>query len=130
MNDSAPTFDWYGLLRLVGLWVVVVFLALRALDFLFPRMRRDDADAPELRAAPPTVRPRLRLRARPTQRVAQRSSSASSIGQAYWQTNLRMIGALLALWVGASLVPAIFSPWLNNIQIFNGFPLGYYMGSQ
>src|SRR5262245_13013250 len=130
MNDSAPSFDWYGLLRLIGLWLVVVFLALRALDFLFPRMRRDDGDAPALRAAPPTARPRLRLRAGPTQRVAQRSSSAPSVGQAYWQTNRRMIVALLAIWVGASLVPAVFSPWLNSIQIFNGFPLGYYMGSQ
>ena len=40
------SIDWFGLLRLALLWLVVVFLALRALDLLFPRLRRDDGEAP------------------------------------------------------------------------------------
>jgi cation/acetate symporter len=124
------TFDWYGLLRLALLWLVVVFLALRALDLLFPRLRRDDGEAPTVAA--PGARPAAG--AGRTARAAAGRGPAAALepraSQAYWQTNVRMIVVMLLIWAGAWLVPAVLAPWLNQFQIFTGFPLGYYMGSQ
>src|SRR4051794_17409101 len=122
--------NWFGLLQLALLWLVVVFLALRALDLLFPRLRRDDGEAPA--AATPGLRSTAAV-ARPTRAAAGPRPAATlepRAGQAYWQTNVRMIIVMLLIWAGAWLVPAILAPWLNQFQIFTGFPLGYYMGSQ
>jgi hypothetical protein len=76
VQEIPPTFDWGALLRLVGLWLVVVFLALRALDFLFPRLRRGEGEAPP---------PRLELPIR--RALGPRSSSA---GQAALPGALRL----------------------------------------
>src|SRR4051794_36318638 len=130
MNELAPTFDWFGLLQLALLWLIVVFLTLRALDLLFPRLRRDDGDAPAVAA--PGARPAAGV-GRPMRSAAGPRPAATlepRAGQAYWQTNVRMIGVMLLIWAGAWLVPAVLAPWLNQFQIFTGFPLGYYMGSQ
>jgi len=122
--------NWFGLLQLALLWLVVVFLALRALDLLFPRLRRDDGQAPSV--STPGARP-----VHSTGRLARAATGQRSAptlepraGQAYWQTNLRMIGVMLLIWAGAWLAPAVLAPWLNQFQILTGFPLGYYMGSQ
>src|SRR4051812_6312373 len=114
-------FDWFGLLQLALLWLVVVFLALRALDLLFPRLRRDDGEAPTIAA--PGVRPGAGAGRRAHAAVGPRPASTLEprAGQAYWQTNVRMIGVMLLIWAGAWLVPAIFAPWLNQFQIFTGF---------
>src|SRR5204863_2490715 len=97
MNELAPTFDWFGLLQLALLWLVVVFLALRALDLLFPRLRRDDGEAPTV--ATPGARPAAGA-GRPM-RAATGPRPAATLepraGQAYWQTNLRMIGVMLLI---------------------------------
>ncbi len=54
MPEVSTTFDWGALLRLLGLWLVAVLLALRVLDLLFPRLRRDDnEEAPALPPSPP-----------------------------------------------------------------------------
>lgn len=50
--------------------------------------------------------------------------------EAYWKENIRLIITLLAIWFTVSYVPAIFSKFLNELNILTGFPLGYYMGSQ
>src|SRR2546430_101007 len=121
MQDAPITFNWFGLLQLALLWLVVVFLALRALDLLFPRLRRDDGEAPTM--ATPGARPaagagrlaRAAAGPRPAPRLEPRA------GQAYWQTNVRMIMVMLLIWVGAWLVPAVLAPWLNQFQIFTGF---------
>ena len=63
MQEIPPTFDWGALLRLVGLWLVVVFLALRALDLLFPRLRRGEGQAPPPRLELPIRRVLGRVRA-------------------------------------------------------------------
>ncbi|HJZ47906.1 MAG TPA: DUF4212 domain-containing protein, partial [Roseiflexaceae bacterium] len=126
------SFDWLGLLQLAGLWVLVVYLALQALDLLFPRLRRDDGDAPPT-AMPPTVgAPPSAQRAMtgPRQPGQPTATLAPRARQAYWQTNVRMILVMLLIWAGAWFVPATLAPWLNQFQIFTGFPLGYYMGSQ
>jgi cation/acetate symporter len=126
--------DWFGLLRLALLWLVVVFLALRVLDLLFPRLRRDDGETPS--ATMPGPRPgagagrpaRAALGSRqPAQPAA---AQASRSAQAYWRTNVRTIVVMLLIWAGAWFVPAALAPWLNQFQILTGFPLGYYMGSQ
>src|SRR5439155_3903276 len=49
---------------------------------------------------------------------------------AYWRGNLRLIAVLLLAWFGCSYLPALLAPWLNQVVIFTGFPLGYYMGAQ
>ena len=63
MQQAPTTFDWAGLLRLVLLWLVVVFLALRALDLLFPRLRRDDEEASPLPGASPAGQPAISVEA-------------------------------------------------------------------
>src|SRR5437870_10425213 len=86
--------NWFGLLQLALLWLIVVFLALRALDLLFPRLRRDDGEAPAVAA--PGARPAAGA-GRPTRAAAGPRPAATlepRAGQAYWQTNVRMIGVM------------------------------------
>jgi cation/acetate symporter len=133
MQQAPTTFDWAGLLRLVLLWLVVVFLALRALDLLFPRLRRDDEEASPLPGASPAGQLPARQAVKGRAHVGASRPAATltpRAGQAYWQTNVRMIVVMLLIWAGASFVPAALAPLLNRWQIFTGFPLGYYMGSQ
>ena len=49
--------------------------------------------------------------------------------QEYWQRNLRITAALLAIWFVATFVVIFFAPQLNEIVIL-GFPFGFYMGAQ
>jgi len=129
MLEVSTTFDWGALLRLIGLWLVAVLLALRVLDLLFPRLRRDDNEAPALRPSPP-LRPAVGLRPAAAQPVVARPAPASdstttSLEQAHWRSNVRMVVVLLLIWVGVSFVPAALSPWLNQFTLLTGFPLGY-----
>jgi putative solute:sodium symporter small subunit len=48
----------------------------------------------------------------------------------YWRANLRLITTLLIIWFAVSYVPVLLVNQLNQLRIFTGFPLGYYMGSQ
>ncbi len=135
MLDLAITFDWFALLRLAGLWLLVVFLALRALDLLFPRMRRDDNEAPGAggtagRPTGPGRPPYGPSRAGVPARTPAPARLATGVNQAYWRANVRGIVVLLLIWAGASFVPAALAPLLNQVQILTGFPLGYYMGAQ
>ncbi len=50
--------------------------------------------------------------------------------RAYWHSSQRIIAPLLLIWLASAILPAILAPWLNQIEILTGFPLGYYMGSQ
>jgi cation/acetate symporter len=134
MQEVPTTFDWGALLRLIGLWMVVVFVALRALDLLFPRLRRGEDDAPPRQGPPLRRATGLRPSAgQPTlpwgaQRLAE--GRAPSVGLGHWDANVRMIVVLLLIWIGAAFVPAVFAPQLNQVTLLTGFPLGYYMGSQ
>jgi cation/acetate symporter len=135
MPNSPPNFDWFALLRLIALWLVVVLLALRALDLLFPPLRRGEGEGgePPARPARPVRRLiglRLPQAAGQPAAAGRRGGPAAGVAPAYWSTNVRMVLVLLAIWAGASFVPAALAPLLNQIQILTGFPLGYYMGSQ
>jgi cation/acetate symporter len=138
MPDAPTTFDWGALLRLIGLWLVVVVLALRVLDLLFPRLRRgDDAETPAPRPASPLwrgarVRPASAAgRPAPLQAVVRASDGAvPALESAHWRNNVWTIVVLLLIWAGVSFVPAALSPLLNRFTLLTGFPLGYYMGSQ
>jgi len=114
-----------GVFQLIGLWLVVVMLTLVVLDWLFPRLRRGDDEAPRLDAQPwyPTA-PRL------VHRIERVAGPAPLVNPAYWRFNVRMIVVLLIIWFAASFGPVILSPLLNRISILTGFPLGYYMGAQ
>jgi cation/acetate symporter len=135
MQETPPIFDWGALLRLAGLWLVVVFLALRGLDLLFPRLRRGEGDAPPrpgspvrraLGPRPPTVgQPAL-----PDAGGRPADSRVPAVSQARWSANVRMVVVLLLIWIGVSFVPAALAPLLNQATLLTGFPLGYYMGSQ
>ena len=48
----------------------------------------------------------------------------------YWAANLRLIVALLLIWLGVTYLPILAVRQLNQIGILTGFPLGYYMGAQ
>jgi putative solute:sodium symporter small subunit len=47
----------------------------------------------------------------------------------YWQRNLRLTGALLAVWFVATFVVGWFARDLQSIT-FLGFPLSFYMSAQ
>jgi putative solute:sodium symporter small subunit len=61
------------------------------------------------------------------------SSTAERLQQAldrYWQTNLRIMAALLFLWAFASFGCAIlWADWLNQFRI-GGFQLGFWFAQQ
>src|SRR5215813_12911263 len=108
MQEPPTAFNWGALLQLVALWLVVVFLALRALDLLFPRLRRGEGDAPPPRLGLP-IRRVLAPRPPPTGQaavpgIARRPADnrAPVVGQAHWNANLRMVVVLLLIWVGVS----------------------------
>jgi putative solute:sodium symporter small subunit len=47
----------------------------------------------------------------------------------YWRKNLRLTGALLAVWFVVSFVIGWFARDLQSVT-FLGFPLSFYMGAQ
>lgn len=47
----------------------------------------------------------------------------------YWQKNLRLTGALLAIWFVVTFVVGWFARDLQFVTIL-GFPLSFYMGAQ
>lgn len=49
--------------------------------------------------------------------------------QRYWRSNLRMTGALLAIWFVATFVVSWFARELQTLTVL-GFPLPFYMAAQ
>jgi len=47
----------------------------------------------------------------------------------YWNRNLKVTAALLALWFVVTFVMGFFARELNNITVL-GFPLAFYMSAQ
>ncbi len=131
---SASGFNWIGLFLLLLLWVGMVAVAFWLLDRLFPRIRRelDDRTATPLGPAPPLAEGIAQ--ARPARAVAEAAPVAIPAAPpwlaAYWQATLRLIAPLLLFWLLSFALPAMFVAQLNQVQIFTGFPLGYYMGAQ
>lgn len=120
---TAAHFDWFALLWLAGLWIGAVFIALRLLDRLFPRLRRGDEPA----AAPFAVeQPRL---ARPRAAFGLSPEARNTPSPLFWRVNIRLTVALLAVWLFIVFGPTTFATWLNRFDFF-GFPLGYYMAAQ
>jgi cation/acetate symporter len=124
-------FDWLGLGQIVGLWLAVVFIAVRVLDRLFPPLRHGDTNEP-----PPPIDLASWYPPAPPHPLKLKHAASTSIenlprvSPLYWQSNLRLIGVLLLIWFGVSFGTAAIAPWLNHFQILTGFPLGYYMGAQ
>ena len=112
MQEAPTTFDWGALLRLIALWMVVVFLALRALDLLFPRLRRGEDDAPPPRLGPPLrrvtgLRPSAGQPALPYGAHRPAEGRAPSVGLGHWDANVRMIVVLLLIWIAAAFAPQV-----------------------
>ncbi len=137
-----------GVAFFLAVWgggLVVVLLALR---WLFPpltRQRPTGVSARErfpVRLAPGWQEPTRRARPpRPTWTtpdlppiVIEETESVAAQDRrrpgVYWRQNRRLIGALLLIWAAAFVVPSLAAPWLNQVTILGGFPLGYYMGAQ
>lgn len=117
-------FNWFGLVQLIVLWLLVVVAAVWVLDWLFPPLRRDESELPTTPRQPLRAPIRVAEPARPVLLAPLRAN------QTAWRANLRIIAALLIIWAAVSFLPAIFAQQLNQIQIFTGFPLAYYMGAQ
>ncbi len=134
MNNSF----WLGLIQVLGLWVAVVLIASKIMDWLFPRMTRGDKDEqgkpldplPWYPVRRPIVGAGLASAPKTMSATHVAASDRAVANGAYWRANLKLIGVLLVLWAAASILPVIASPWLNRLQILTGFPLGYYMGGQ
>ena len=110
-----------GLLALILFCAGVIIVASGLLSRLFPRMRRSDAPAQRHDALPWYPAPK---------REVSTPMLAVVVNPAYWRSNVRLIVALVILWLGLSCASVLLSPSLNAIHIFTGFPLGYYMSSQ
>ncbi|HNP87642.1 MAG TPA: VC_2705 family sodium/solute symporter [Kouleothrix sp.] len=127
--QTITAFNWFGLVQLIVLWLLVVLVAVWVLDWLFPPLRRDESELPAPRQ--PTQPRFARLVSNPgVEHPKAPALPTRQLGYAAWRSNLRIIGVMLFIWVGVSAVPALFSPQLNQFQILTGFPLGYYMGAQ
>ncbi|MEM6600232.1 MAG: DUF4212 domain-containing protein [Verrucomicrobiota bacterium] len=60
----------------------------------------------------------------------QSSSESHQQARRYWQTNIKIVLILMAVWFAVSFGASIlFVEQLNRIQIA-GFPLGFWMGQQ
>lgn len=57
-------------------------------------------------------------------------SREQTSAQAYWRANLKLIGALLAVWFSVSFGCGILlADWLNEFRLF-GFRLGFWWAQQ
>jgi cation/acetate symporter len=133
MPDALATLNWLAVLQLIGLWLLVVFVALRVLDLLFPRLRRGDDEAAPSRLGPPVRRlsmPRLPVMGRAVRPALPTLPVQPAAENPHWRANVRLVAVLLLIWLATSTVPALFAPQLNRFTLLTGFPLGYYMGSQ
>jgi cation/acetate symporter len=114
---------WLGLLQLFAMWLAIVFIATKAMDWLYPRMKRGDTQPTLLDPLPWYPAPRRVI----TQTTLPTTTPTNPL---FWKANLRVILVLLILWFAASFGPVLISPILNQTQVLTGFPLGYYMSGQ
>ncbi|MBC8163911.1 MAG: VC_2705 family sodium/solute symporter [Roseiflexaceae bacterium] len=106
----------------IALWAGSVWVAIRLLDALFPRLRRGG----ESEVAEPALQPRLgRPRFIPTVSAPETAPASP----AFWRANTRLVLGLLAVWAAVIIVPTLAAPWLNQFELF-GFPLGYHAAAQ
>ncbi|MBI5032444.1 MAG: VC_2705 family sodium/solute symporter [Chloroflexi bacterium] len=124
------SIDWLGLVAILFLWFITVLVSVGLLGWLFPRIERGEADS----SAQSDVLPWYPIPPRVRQLLERRHQlgpiELPSVDPAYWRKNLRVIVALLVIWLSVSVGSVVFAPWLNNFRILTGFPLGYYMGAQ
>ncbi len=120
------------LLLLLLLIALTTIAGILVLHWLFPLIETRSSD--ELPGQPAQVGYGRFLPTPMVQRLSaelpgERLTLAPELLRRYWSENLRLIGILLLIWIGGSIVPALFADRLNAIEIA-GFPLGYYMGAQ
>jgi putative solute:sodium symporter small subunit len=131
MPQLLPSFNWVDFIPIVGLWFLTVLLSIGVLAWLFPRMERGETSSSSAQSDMlPWYPIPLRVRQLLERRAQVGPRALPTVSPAYWRTNVRLIVVLLTIWLAVSILPAIFSPLLNQIHILTGFPLGYYMGSQ
>lgn len=69
--------------------------------------------------------------AKPSAGARESAARPKQLDQAgYWAANLRLIAALLSIWLAVTILPILFADQLNQLELLTGFPLGYYMGAQ
>lgn len=119
-------------LLITVLALAVVAVGLLLLNWLFPLIdTRTSDDLPGRRAVfgPSRTLPVPMVDRRAPDPSNDRASLAPGLLRRYWRTNLRLIAALLVIWLIVTIVPPWFAPLLNQVQIA-GFPLGYYLSAQ
>lgn len=121
--------NWIGLFLIGLLWILGVLLVIGVLSLLFPPMKRQNSEhgLPATGLLPwyPTPKtPRIDTQ------IPKTSPPIQPANPAYWRANRRLIGLLLAIWLGISVGSVLLSPILNQFRVLTGFPLGYFMGSQ
>ena len=124
-------FGIFQLFLIIGGSLAVVLFVL---DRIFPPMERI-RDARELRREG-NLTPTAAM-ATSAQLIPLASQAAPPMSYVtpvwltgYWRTNLRLMSALLLIWLLSFTLSALLAPTLNRITILTGFPLGYYMLSQ
>ncbi|MBI5649619.1 MAG: VC_2705 family sodium/solute symporter [Chloroflexi bacterium] len=110
---------WFGFFGLIGLWLLAVFVSVRLLSWLFPRIQRGEADPA---SAPSDLLPWYPIAPRVRQLLDARElpRALAVFDPAYWRANVRVILVLLAIWIGIVIAPAALSPFLNQFHILTG----------
>lgn len=121
--------NWIGLFLIGLLWILGVLLVIGVLSLLFPPMKRQNSEhrLPATGLLPWYPTPKM---PRIDTQIPKAIPPIQPANPAYWRTNWRLIGLLLAIWLGISVGSILLSPILNQFQVLTGFPLGYFMGSR
>jgi cation/acetate symporter len=133
-----PFQFWLELLLLFLICGGSLASAIYLLDRLFPPITRRHDQRNRVSEQPVVV---SKLPVEPTGTPAQHRPVSPPVQEApepaapawlagYWSANLRLVAALVIIWLISFSLPALFAPFLNRISILTGFPLSYYMGAQ
>ncbi len=151
MFQTLASADWAGLVLVILLWMFIVWLALWALDHLFPQIERSRDDRAEgvgihqpggvpcgrtsatqhhggaHEASEPTARLQPPATAIPTQTLPANSPAWL---QGYWQTTRQIIGTLLLIWLASFLVPIGLAYILHLTGLSDGSVAEYVLAAQ
>jgi cation/acetate symporter len=110
------------------LWLGVVLVSIKVIDWLFPKYERQDAiesdSAPTATWYPPPMPRRRRVVA------TGPAGQPARANPGYWRAARKTVCVALLCWALAAFGPALLAGPLNRVSVLTGFPLGYYLTGQ
>ncbi|MCS6939987.1 MAG: VC_2705 family sodium/solute symporter [Roseiflexus sp.] len=114
-------------------WLAMIAIALMLLTLLFPQLERRDDDRRRAPMPPHVPRRQNERYSPPAVTIVETPKTAAlspSEQAAYWSSNVRVIVVLLLVWAGGAFLPPLLAPFLTQVRVLTGFPLGYFLGAQ